>query len=145
MYGNLLSTLKRTPTGRKSSKARQLGCVFPDMKPLKSILRKSTDMQKTIQRVKFTKAIARHAKNRDQNPSLRYICSGEPHDCSLNAPKFEDRSPVENGTTSRYPGSSVEAVKKCPQNRATFFSPSENMYLPATRICCGLRRVDAYH
>ena len=42
---------------RQSSDARQLGCVFQDMKPPKSILRKSTDMPKPIQRVKFTKAI----------------------------------------------------------------------------------------
>ena len=52
--------LKRGPTGRRSSNARQLCCVFQDMKPPKSILRKSTDMQGPIQRVKFTKAIARH-------------------------------------------------------------------------------------
>ena len=44
------------------------GCVFQDMTPPKSTLRKSTDMQKPIQRVKFTKAIARHTKIRDQNP-----------------------------------------------------------------------------
>ena len=52
-------------------------------------------MQKPIQRVKFTKAIARHAKNRDQNPSLGMICSGEPHQRSPNAPKFEDLSQEE--------------------------------------------------
>ena len=39
-----------------------------------SILRKSSDMQKPIQRVKFTKAVARHTKIRDQNPSLGLIC-----------------------------------------------------------------------
>ena len=37
--------LKRGPTGRRSSNARQLGCVFQDMKPPKSILRKSSGMQ----------------------------------------------------------------------------------------------------
>ena len=79
----------------RSSDARQLGCVFQDMTPPKSILRKSTDMQRPIQRVKFTKAIARHTKIRDQNPSLGYICPGEPHECSPNAPKFEDRSQEE--------------------------------------------------
>ena len=84
--------LKRGPTGRRSSNARLLGCVFQDMMPPKSILRKSTDMPKPIQRVKFTKAIARHTKIRDQNPSLGYICPGEPHQRSPNAPKFEDRS-----------------------------------------------------
>ena len=62
--------LKRGPTGRRSWNERQLGCVFQDMTPPKSILRKGTDMQKPIQRVKFTKAIARHTKIRDENPSL---------------------------------------------------------------------------
>ena len=52
-------------------------------------------MRKPIQRVKFTKAIARHTKIRDQNPSLGYICPGEPHERSPNAPKFEDRSQEE--------------------------------------------------
>ena len=65
------------------------------MKPPKSNLRKGTDMPKPTQRVKFTKAIARHTKIRDQNPSLGYICPGEPHERSPNAPKFEDRSQEE--------------------------------------------------
>ena len=52
------------------SDAQQLGCVFQDMTPPKSILRKCTDMRKPIERVKFTKAIARHTKIRDQNPSI---------------------------------------------------------------------------
>ena len=51
---------------RRSSDARKLGCVFQDMTPPKSILRKSTDMEKPIQRVKLTKAVARHTKIRDQ-------------------------------------------------------------------------------
>ena len=83
--------LKRGPTGRRSSNAPQLGCVFHDMMPPKSILRKSSDMQKPIQHVKFTKAIARHTKIRDQKTSLGYICPGEPHQRSPNAPKIEDR------------------------------------------------------
>ena len=82
--------LKRGPTGRQSSSARHLGCVFQDMKPPKPILRKSSDMQKPIQCVKFTKAIARHTKIRDQNPSLGFFCLGEPHKRSPSAPKFED-------------------------------------------------------
>ena len=83
--------------GCRSSKTRQLGCVFQDMEPpkLSSILRKSSDIQKPIQRVKFTKAIARNTKIRDQNPSLGYICPGEHHQRSTNAPKFEDRSQEE--------------------------------------------------
>ena len=84
--------LGQNSSKRQSSNALQLGCVFQDMKPPKSIVRKGTDMPKPIQRVKFKKAIARHTKIRDQNPSLGYICPGEPHECSPNAPKFEDRS-----------------------------------------------------
>ena len=84
--------LGRRSSQRRSSDARQLGCVFQDMTPPKSIFRKCTDMRKPIQRVKFTKAIARHTKIRDQNPSLGYICPDEPHERSPNAPKFEDRS-----------------------------------------------------
>ena len=87
--------LERGPTGRRSSNARQPGCVFQDMEPPKPILRKSTDMQKPIQRVNFIKGIARHTKIRDQNPSLGYICPGELHQRSPNAPKFEDRSQEE--------------------------------------------------
>ena len=45
--------------------------------------------------MKFKKAIARHTKIRDQNLSLGYICPGEPHERSPNAPKFEDRSQEE--------------------------------------------------
>ena len=45
--------------------------------------------------VKFTKGIAHHTEIRDQNPSLGYICPGEPHERSPNAPKFEDRSQEE--------------------------------------------------
>ena len=52
-------------------------------------------MQRPIQRVKFTKAIARHTKIRDQHYSLGYICPGEPHERSSNAPKLEDRSQEE--------------------------------------------------
>ena len=87
--------LKRGPVGLRSSGGRRFDCVFQDMKPPKSILRKSSDMQKPIQRLKFTKAIARHTQIRDQNPSLGYICPGEPHQRSSNAPKFEDRSQLE--------------------------------------------------
>ena len=113
-YGNLLSTVSKITraTGRRSSSARQLGCVFQDMTPPKSILRKSSDMQKPIQRVKFTKAIARHTKIRDENPSLGKICPGEPHQRSPNAPKFEDRSQEETEWQER-PRSSVEAGQKC--------------------------------
>ena len=63
-----------------SSNTRQLGCVFQNMEPPKcsSILRKSSSIRKPIQRVKFTKAVVRHADIRDQNPSLGMICPGDP-------------------------------------------------------------------
>ena len=114
---------------RRLSDARQLGSVFQDMKPPKSIFRKSTDMQRLIQRVKFTKAIARHTKIRDQNPSLGYICPGKPHQRSPNAPKFEDRSQEE---TEWKLAKSVLKLKE--HERATFFSPSENRCLPASNL-----------
>ena len=59
--------LGQNSSKRRFSDARQLGCVFQDMKPPKFILRKSTDMPKLIQRVKFTKVVARRTKIRDQN------------------------------------------------------------------------------
>ena len=60
-------------------------------------------MQRPIQRVKFTKATARHTKIRDQNPSLGYICPGGPHQRSPNAPKFEDRSQEETEWQEQVP------------------------------------------
>ena len=121
--------MERGPSKHRPSNARQLGCVFQDIKPPKSILRKSTNMQRPIQRVIFTKAIARHTKIRDQNPSLGYICPGEPHQHSPNAPKFEDRSQEE---TAWKLAKSVLKLKE--HERATFFSPSENRCLPASSL-----------
>ena len=128
--------LKRGPTKRRSSNARQLGCVFQDMKPPKSILRKSTNMQRPIQRVKFTKAIARHTEIRAQNLSLEHICPGEPHQRSPNAPKIEDRSQEETqwqeqGARDAAWKLAKSVLKLKEHERATFFSPSENRCLPA--------------
>ena len=96
-------------------------------------------MPKPIQRVKFKKAIARHTKIRDQNPSLGYICPGEPHERSPNPPKFEDRSQEE---TEWQEQGAREAAWKLARNvfklkelqRAAFFSPSENRCLPASNL-----------
>ena len=96
-------------------------------------------MQRPIQRVKFTKAIARHTKIRDQNPSLGYICPGELHQRSPNAPKFEDRSQEE---TEWQEQAAREAAWKLAKNvfkikehqRAAFFSLSENRCLPASHL-----------
>ena len=132
-------------SGQNSSKgqlsdARQLGCVFQDMTPPKSILQKSTDMPKTIHRVKFKKAIARHTKIRDQNPSLGYICPGEPHERSPNAPKFEDRSQEETEWQEQGAreaawqlAKSVFKSKK-EHEKAAFFSSPENRCLPASTL-----------
>ena len=102
-------------------------------------LRKCTDMRKPIQRVKFTKANARLTKIRDQNLSLGYICPGEPHERSPNAPKFEDRPQEE---TEWQEQGAREAAWKLAKNvlklkeheRATFFSSSENRCLPASTL-----------
>ena len=108
-------------------------------RPPKSILRKGTDMPKPIQRVKFKKAITRHTKIRDQNPSLGYICAGEPHERSPNAPKFEDRSQEE---TEWQEQGAREAAWKLAKNvfklkeheRAALFSSPENRCLPASTL-----------
>ena len=130
----------KNSTKRQSSDARQLGCVFQDMKPPKSNLRKGTDMPRPIQRVKFIKAIARHTKIRDQNPSLGFICPGEPHERSPNAPKFEDRSLEE--TEWQEQGAREAAWKLAKRvlkllkehQRATFFSSPENRCLLASTL-----------
>ena len=88
-------------------------------------------MPKPIQRVKFKKAFARHTKIRDQNPSLGYICPGEFHERSPNAPKFEDRSLEE---TEWQELGAREAAWKLAKNvfklkeheKAAFFSSPEN-------------------
>ena len=118
--------LKRRPSGSRSSNARQLGCVFQDMTPPKSILQKCTDMRKPIQRVKFTKVIARHTKILDQNPSPK-------------APKIKDRSQEE---TKWQEQGACEAAWKLAKNvlklkeheRATFFSPSEKRCLSVSNL-----------
>ena len=120
---------------------RQLGCVFQNLEPPKSssILRKSSSIRKPIQRVKFTKAVLRHADIRDQNPSLGMICPGEPHQRSPNAPKFEDRSQEETewqeqGAREAAWRLAKSVLKFKEKERATFFSPSESRCLPASSL-----------
>ena len=161
--GNLgrrvIRNMDKNSSKRQSSDARQLGCVFQDMTPPKSssILRKSSNIRKPIQRVRFTKAIARHTTIRDQNPSLGYICPGEPHKRNPHAPKFEDRSQEETEWQGRCAREvawrlAKSLLKLKEKNKAAFLSPSENRCLPAPstlkpeekRICCRLRSVDAH-
>ena len=113
MIDRSVQKLGQNSSKRQSSDARQLGCVFQDMTPLKSILRKCTDMPRPIQCVKFIKAIARHTKIRDQKLSLGCICQGEPHQRGPTAPKFEDRSLEVSVARATCPRSSVEAGQKC--------------------------------
>ena len=95
-----------------------------------------SEMQKPIQRVKFTKAVACHSIL-DQNPSIGYICPGEPHQRSPNVPKFEDRSLEE---TEWQEQGAFEAAWKLAKSffqlkeheRAAFFSSPENRCLPAS-------------
>ena len=96
-------------------------------------------MPKPIQRVKFKKAIARHTKIRDQNPSLGYICPGEPHQRSPNTPKFEDRSQEETewqeqGAREAAWKLAKSVLKLQEKNKATFLSPWENRCLPASTL-----------
>ena len=85
-------------------------------------------MQKPMQRVKFTKAIARHSNIQDQNPSLGLIRPGEPHQRSPNDPKFEDRSQKETewqeqGAREASWKLAKSVLKLKEHERATFFSP----------------------
>ena len=78
-------------------------------------------------------------KIRDQNPSLGYICPGEPHQRSPNAPNFEDRSQEETewqeqGAREAAWKLAKNVLKLKEQERATFFSPSENRCLPASTL-----------
>ena len=89
--------------------------------------------------MKFPKAIARHTKIRDQNPSLGLSCPGEPHQRSPNAPKFEDRSQEETewqeqGAREAAWKLSKSVLKLEEKNRAAFFSPSEIRCLPASTL-----------
>ena len=96
-------------------------------------------MQKPIQRVTFTKAIARHAHIRDQNPWLGLICPGEPHQRNPNAPKFEDRSQEETewqeqGAREAAWKLAKSVLKLWEKSKAQFFSSSENRCLLASTL-----------
>ena len=124
-----------------SSNSRQLGCVFLCMEPPKSssILWKSSSIRKPVQRVKFTKAVVRHADIRDHNPSFGMICPGDPHQRNPNSPKFEDRSFEETEWQERCAREAAwrlakNVLKLKEQERATFFSLSENRCLLASTL-----------
>ena len=88
-----------------------------------SILRKCEDMQRPIQRVKFTKDIAHHTRIRDQKIFRSDMFA------QVNLISVARGSVSGFDRTAR--ASIVEADRRCIQNlkeknKATFFSPSEN-------------------
>ena len=106
--------LNHGPVGCRSSNTRQLGCVFQDMEPPKPILRKSSDMQKPNQRVKFTKAIARHTQNSRPKSFARknlprWTSSAQPQ----RSKNWGSVSGGDRVARARCPRSSVEAGQKC--------------------------------
>ena len=134
--------LNHGPVGCRSSSTQQLGCVFQDMElpKLTSILRKSSDMQKPIQRVKFTKAIACHTKIRDQNPSLQDIFAQV--NLISAAPTLQNlriglrrRQSGKSKVHAKQRSSVAKSVLKLKEHeRSAFFSPSENRCLPASTL-----------
>ena len=67
------------------------------------------------------------------------ICPSAPHQRSPNAPKFEDRSQEETewqeqGAREAAGKLAKSALKLEENNKATFFSPSENRCLPASTL-----------
>ena len=94
-------------------------------------------MQKPIQRVKFTKAIARHTETKILRSDT--FVPGEPHQRSPNAPKLKDRSQEETewqeqGAREAAWKLAKSVLKLKEKNEAAFFSPSENWCLPASSL-----------
>ena len=59
--------------------------------------RKDADLVRSaLMRIKFTKAVSRHADIRDRNPSLAMTCPDEPHQRNPKAPKFEETKTTKN-------------------------------------------------
>ena len=112
---------------RRSSDTRQLGCVFQEMTPPKSILQKSTDMPKTIQRVKFTKVIARHTKNSRPISFVRIHLPRWTSSAQLQRSKiWGSVSRKDRVAKARCPRSSVEAGHKCVKKQG---APKSNILL----------------
>ena len=96
-------------------------------------------MQKPIQRVKFAKATARHTKIRDKNPSLGYIFAQV--NLISAAPTLQNlriglrrRQWQEQGAREAAWKLAKSVLKLKEQERATFFSPSQNRCLPASTL-----------
>ena len=121
---------------------RQLGCVFQDTEPPESlsILRKSTKVLRPIRRVRFTKATQQNANIREnKGPSLGKIQVKIPHQRSLFAMKFEDRSQEEIERQERCARGdgwrlAKNILKLTETDKATFFSPTNEWCLPAPSL-----------
>ena len=88
--------LGQNSSKRQFSDARQLGCVFQDMTPPKSILRKGTGHAEANPTCEIhARLLHVIPKFETKIPRSDYISPGEPHERSHNAPKFEDRSQEE--------------------------------------------------
>ena len=122
-----------------SPNTRQLGCIFQDMEPPKSlsILRKSSDIRKPIRCVKFTKAVVLTVETkilRSERFAQVNLISVTP---MLQNLRFGLRK-RQNGKSDvlvKQRGGWLKSILKIKeQERATFFSPSENRCLPASNL-----------
>ena len=104
-------------------------------------------MRKPIRRAKFTKAVARHAYIRDQNPSLGLICPGQPHQRSPNAPKFVDRSQEETEWQEQGARQAAWRLAKSAEEREFVVDSRASMHMISkkdlndavdtlTKLCC---------
>ena len=142
--GNLvrgvIRKLGRKSSKRQSSDARQFGCVFQDMKPPKSILRKCTDMRKPIHRVKVHRRLL-HVILKFDTEILRSDIFAQVNLISV-APALQNlriglkrRQTGKSKVPAKQRGSWPKDVFKLKEHeRATFFSPSENRCLPASTL-----------
>ena len=116
-----------------------MGCAFQDTHPPGSFptSRICTKILGSIRRVRFTKATQRHANIREnKGPSLGKIQVKVPHQRSPYALKFEDRSQEETARQERCARGHTwrlakNILKLTVQDKATFFSPTNEWCLPA--------------
>ena len=89
--------------------------------------------------VQFTKAVVCRADIRDQKPSLRMICPGDPHQRDTNASKFEDRFQEETEWQDRCAREAAwelttSVVKTKGEKQSNILLTFENRCLPASTL-----------
>ena len=114
-----------------------MGCVFQDMKPPKPILRKSTNMQRPIQRVNARRLLRVTLKF--ETKILRSDTFAQVNLISVTPmlPKLKIGLRKRQSGKSKVPAAwklAKSVLKLKEKNRATFFSPSENRCLPASTL-----------